>query len=128
MWTAKPRATYAFGALSSSKPLGQAFDWENLRKHQEEFLGLVRKEVEQMDPREGAAILREVQDALKEDAQLLHRSHALLRSSHALCLAACCRIGCGVAGIRVRGCGCRRRQHQRQRGGTGGDAIVGAHH
>ncbi len=65
------------GAMSSSKPLGQHFDWENLKKHQAEFAAQMQQELAQADPREAAFLLAQMKEGFKEDASLLHRSHAV---------------------------------------------------
>lgn len=65
------------GAASSSKPLGQALDWQALKRHQADFMSKVQAEVAGMDPRVGAQILDAAKQGMAEDAMLLHRSHAV---------------------------------------------------
>jgi hypothetical protein len=63
------------GAMSSSKPMGQAIDWENLKKHQSEFMSQASKAAAAMDPRLAGPFMEQARKAMQEDAVNLRRSH-----------------------------------------------------
>ena len=68
-------AALSSGMMSSSKPLGQAMDWHNLKQHQSEFMAQAAKAAAAMDPRLAGPFMAQARQAMQEDAANLRRSH-----------------------------------------------------
>ena len=65
----------AAGAMSSSMPLGQSLDYQNLMAHQQALLRQLMPELGKMDPRVAQLVHGQVLEGFKRDADLLSRSH-----------------------------------------------------